>query len=588
MIMKNNSFILSLFLLFLIATAGWAESPCGTSTGNSFVRLGWGPGTTRIGGKIQAAVDNNCGLILPDFRGFLRASVSRLYWRVDSVKQFPAPGTSFLLLASSGCPEATEYIKYTAYFRNTRGTANPRDDQFCEMRLQDTMYLVDKTSPTARAISITSTDLRFEPGRLKHHFGSSVIGDNCTSLINLQNSLEFASEPYSRPLDVPIYCEEVRNTYRVRYRVKDNCGNHSDWALATIRFKDTTAPRVLTLASPSSYFLDSSCSFTIRRSLLTVYGADDWITGDRLRYSYRIIHPASLAGNIPVAGRRINALGMCPPDNRISIRVCAQDCEGNGDLHLSDNGMSANCNSVFVSLEDTIRPRISGPLGPIALTISDVNSCTVAMPNLAHLLSGYDECSDVSIYQQPAPGSILNNGEPKGMALARGIPRLFDCGTDKINDVHINCTGNGPLKSYTVSFFIVDCHGNCSIKTYPSALTLFSPISGLVVSNEKSASRVGTLSSIHSEGLSMDNYPNPFGEITTIQIHTTEPMAGMLQFYNIQGQKINQKPLYLQKGMNTTNIIKSELGTGMIWYRYEGHTPTNQRVVLNNKMMILN
>ena len=49
------------------------------------------------------------------------------------------------------------------------------------------------------------------------------------------------------------------------------------------------------------------------------------------------------------------------------------------------------------------------------------------MPNLSGILSRFDGCSDVSIYQLPPPGSILNNGEPKNMDLARGVARSFEC-----------------------------------------------------------------------------------------------------------------------------------------------------------------
>ena len=80
------------------------------------------------------------------------------------------------------------------------------------------------------------------------------------------------------------------------------------------------------------------------------------MTADHLTLSYRVIYPLSLSGPIPTTGITLHAGGLCPPDNVIKVRVCVQDCSGNGDLRTFDNGVSANCNTYSIILKDITVP----------------------------------------------------------------------------------------------------------------------------------------------------------------------------------------------------------------------------------------
>lgn len=571
----------------LLISYVFAEAPCGILTGNKLIRLG----LLSSSDKINISSNEDCIVDLPDFRTNFKAIVTKLYWRVDSVRQFPEPGTSFFLLSTGSCQSDTRYITITAYFRNTRGTANTSDDQFCTMNLIDTLYMTDKLSPVARDISIRAdgNDGRIDPGSLKHLFTGAAISDNCTNLSQLQNSLEFnASPPY--PAIIPdFYCNESRNTYRIKYRVTDLCGNISKWAWATITFIDTISPRIGAHYAPSELNLDASCSVIIDRSIIIVRPVDNLVTADHLTLSYRVIYPLSLSGPIPTTGITLHAGGLCPPDNVIKVRVCVQDCSGNGDLHTFDNGVSANCNTYSIILKDITVPTLTGTIPPLSLPV-DPNLCTAIMPNLSGILSGFDGCSDVSIYQLPPPGSILNNGEPKNMDLARGVARSFECPWSKIPDTKVDCINqNGPFKSYNVDFIAVDCSGNCVMRRFPNLVSLVPGPStpSLMINNQLlNKSLFAAIGEI--EKLKVENFPNPFNDATNIKIISPNSAHSTLSFYDLQGRLIYRKEARLEKGTNLIKVYKSDLGnSGVVVYTIEAVISTEQKATVRGKLHVL-
>lgn len=577
--MKKIIYIATLFILFIQATL--AESPCAPTTGNVFRRTSISPGP----GRINVALNENCAAVIPDFRSFYQAMVTHAGWRVDSITQSPAIGTTIYPLSAGSCPDGiTRSLTMRAYFRNTRHTSNPRDDQFCIMTIADTLIFQDKLAPVARVISFATSILSVNPASLKNHFGSDAVTDNCSSLSVLQGNLEFSSTP-PYPSEVTLRCNG-RNVYAIRYRTRDQCGNYSNWSLAIITFTDHIAPVVFTLISPAYLFLDGACTANILRSQIRVSSADDLTPSDQITLSYRVIAPLSLAGNILSSGKLIDAHGLCAPDNRIVVRVCAQDCFGNGDLHVSDNGISENCNSVFITLKDTIKPSLTGTLSPRTLSVSPT-TCTVEMPNVASLLSGLDNCSDVSIYQLPAPGSILNDGNQHVPGLARGIPRSSTCELMKEPDDQINCVSiNGPIiKTISVSFLIIDCHGNCAIRRFPDNIQL----TNIPIPTDVKINNSLNHASYQSPLNEMYNYPNPFNFSTIIHLENEDEAYGELKLYSIDGKEITRKPVSIQKGITNIPLNKNELNnyTGIAYYRLESQNRKNKEVMIRmNKMVI--
>jgi len=482
-----------LFFSILSSMYIWADSPCGSSTGNVFRRTAIGG--SRTSNIIYVSLDENCAWIVNNLNSFYQAYTTRAGWVLDSVSQSPRVGTTIFPLYTGSCITAKRVIRMTAHFRDNRLTRNRGDDRFCQMELVDTAILQDKMDPIARTVSISTASTSLTPGSLKHHFGSGVISDNCSPLLVLQNNLEFAASP---PFPSEAYPDCDRKTrYTIRYRTRDLCGNISNWAVANISLRDTISPKVRTIVGPSTIILDNSCAATIQRSQFEVYGVDDYTAPDDLVYSYRVIAPAFLAGNIPNTGKAINAIGICTPDNLIRVRVCAQDCFGNGDLHLSDNAVTRNCEFLTIRLKDTIKPVLDALLSISTVGVSPT-TCTAVMPNLAFSISGdfvrgFDNCGETSMYQLPAPGSILNDGNASVPGLIIGIPRPYDCEFLKEPDDMVDCaTVNGPIvKSVDVSFLLVDCHGNCSYLRVPGLVQLSkASVPGDIIIDEKAKSKI--------------------------------------------------------------------------------------------------
>ncbi len=570
----------SILLLFALLSSPylWADTPCSSTSGNVFRRIG--AGGTRTSNIINVSLDENCAWIVNNLNSLYQAYTTRAGWVLDSVSQSPGVGSTVFPLYTGSCVIVKKVIRMTAYFRDNRLTYNRRDDRFCQMVITDTAILQDKMNPVARSISISTASTSLTPGSLKHHFGSAVLTDNCSPLLVLQNNLEFAATP-PFPSEAFPSCDR-KTRYTIRYRTRDLCGNISGWSIATVAIVDTIRPRVSTMLGPSEIILNNSCASTIQRSQFTIHGIDDYTASEEIIFSYRIIAPASLAGNIPTTGKLINAAGLCAPDNQIRVRVCAQDCFGNGNLHLSDNDVTPNCEYITIALWDTTKPTLTGTIPSQLIPVSNV-TCTAEMPNLATALAGHDNCSDVSIYQLPAPGSILNDGDPSAPGLARGINRPYMCEFLKEPDEAIDCaTVNGPIvKSVDVSFLIVDCQGNCSIRRFPGLVQLSKATSSEININLKPFSKFTTSTSLL-------NYPNPFKVSTQIRIENDAENSGEMSFYTIQGQLLGKKPIQLQKGLTTVTIYKEEFKdyTGIVLYRIGYKNAISEIVHKQGKMIV--
>lgn len=550
--------------------------PCGSSTGN---RL-----TQNTAGYVFPDIPP-CGFRVPDLRSRWERTTGR-GWRVyGSLKQIPAPGT---LISRSGpaCASGSFTVTISANFLYDNGTpVNPRDDRYCSVDAQDSYFWVDLQQPVARSISFTTSNTEFNASSLKANFTSASLSDNCTPLSVLQDNLQFAADP-RRPDYAEIECGST-NTYRVSFRTRDACGRVSNWASATIRFVDVILPSRPTIISPSYFYTNNECRSYISQSMLSAYSHDDLTPDAQIRYSYRIISPAHLRGDIPATGRWLNAAGICPVNGLVTLRVCAQDCSGNGNLHVGDNILDSNCDFIQFNIRDTLRPVLLSECGNT--TVNLFANCTNTMPNLASSLRTTDNCSAVSIYQLPAPGSILNDGVSHELGLASGAMRSFTCTMDKEDDDYVDCTGStGIFKSIPVSFILVDCDGNCTVQRNCIILNLSN-----IINNVASA---GSLNLEHAEvefnrnrpesKLSISNQPNPFEDFTEIRIAKGLSGKGILRFFTPEGRTLHTRMV----GPDVFNhrIQKSDLNTrGLVFYTftYRDETSREQRIVWN-KMLV--
>lgn len=572
--------------------------PCGASTGNAIIP---NPDPDILSRGFNVSVGAGCEYRVPDMR-FLYISRTGRGWRqLGSITQVPAPGTR-VVAASGGCIRQFIRVVFSADFHFNNGTpVNPRDDRYCSVDRIDSFLLEDKIPPVARSISITTGNPTFTATALKSLFTAASITDNCSSLATLQNNLELVTDP-RRPTMVEIRCG-ASNTYRVSFRTRDACGNYSNWAIATVTFRDNLAPVYVGEAFPY-YFLDLNCRTKITPTAgdvslpgyFKVRFTDDYTPEANIRLSYRILSPSAHRGNIPTTGIWINRSGYCPASVDLVVRVCAQDCFGNGNLYSdsdSEAGVGLNCRLITLKLMDTTRPQLISLCDTTDLPSN--LSCQATMPNLTTSLAWADGCtslSNLSIYQFPAPGSILNDGVDNEIGLARGPARTYTCSIQKPADPAVACGSTGDYKTLQyipVHFIVVDCDGNCRVIEGCQYINLYktpgaSPSHGFYASplSFKSTNQEKLKSS------SMYNVPNPFHDFTDIQLSGLAKGTATLQFYFPDGRTLMSRKLALNSGQNVERIYTQDFDTkGLIFYSLEYiDFTTGQIQRIYNKMVI--
>lgn len=482
--------------------------PCSANNGNQIVARTSPDFFTR---GFNVALGSSCEYLVPDMRRYWSARAGS-GWRVSgSIRQIPEPNTR-VSIASGTCTDKYIKVVITADFHFNNGTAiNPWDDRYCSVDILDSFFIQDKISPVARPIAISSSIPSFSADNLKSFFSSAHLSDNCTPLAILRNNLEIATDP-GIPTEAGIRCGSA-NLYLITFRTRDACGNYSNWALGMVRFVDHIPPTKPTITPfISDYYLNDDCTFLIRPNHFDVHSADDHTPANRIIYSYRIISPLNLRGDLPTGGVRLSMDDACPASTSITLRVCAQDCFGNGNLHRGDNILDVNCDYITLNLRDTTAPRITSPCDSI---IELLSNCTAVMPNLAASLTSSENCSAVSIYQLPAPGSVLNNGAAKSIGLAQGPPRIFNCNLANLNDDYVDCNNSmGVFKSIPVSFIVVDCDGNCTVRSNCLTINLKTATPSLnhstVDFTSTSAGKEKLRYSNSTEFISLTNQPQSF------------------------------------------------------------------------------
>ena len=71
--------------------------------------------------------------------------------------------------------------------------------------------------------------------------------------------------------------------------------------------------------------------------------------------------------------------------------------------------------------------------------------------------------------------------------------------------------------------------------------------------------------------LSMTAMPNPMTDFTTVRVVAPDASTGQISLYNINGQLLQSNTISLQKGVNTFEVTKEDLGiaSGVVICRVE-------------------
>ncbi len=561
-----------------------------------------GTGNTLTGGSAHFIVNVNstCKATVPDVnvRGDWTASPGPGFVFNGPLVQVPASGTVIQL---SGCPNGTLQLIIIAVFFSDNGTpTNPADDIICQLRALDEVTINDPTPPTftcpaARNIDVDAMCSASE-SMVKDLITAAHVSDNCTSKPALLASLTIVSGyPFPSP---GVACPPATKAYPVMYQIHDACGNTKQ-CVTVITLRGMTPPE-LTCPADVTVNLNGSCSYTIPRSNSFVY--KDNCVSDPLTatFTWRIIDPPAYVGNIPAAGRTINRTNMCPSGTPVTVRICARDCRGNGNLYTSSNTVGPNCCTYVITLKDNTLPSFNSACGGATDLIVDPGTCTAVMPNLAGTLSISKNCGSgqVSIYQIPAPGSTLNDGIADPLGLASGPGASHSCHISDQDDPIVACGQSFYyLKSVMVSFVIADCEGNCIKKLNCKVVLLIDDNPGGVIQGKPQNHLAGILwtdspndfktggnaDSFVANNKLMQNYPNPV--IASTRVEFLLAKEGPVQFtvMDVAGRMIYNRHLFGVVGQNSVELSRSDLGqaSGSLLYQLRG-----QGFVLNKSMVV--
>ncbi|MEP7268128.1 MAG: hypothetical protein ABI844_10925 [Saprospiraceae bacterium] len=556
--MKNfiTTFLISLSILTWIEAA---PPTCSSITGNS-LRV-----TRRL---LLEDLSNSCSVLIPDVRHLVIVSTGRGYIQKGSLIQYPAAG-SYMNVGGDAFGSCPPTITITVKANFGFSILNPT--VACTVTTPILVNVIDRIKPTVEPFSITTSNTRFTIANLKDFFNSTNLYDNCTPFSVLKQRLEMENDPY-RPTNVIIRCG-VSNQYPVRIRTRDACGNYSNWSRVTVKFIDNSPPSAPTIIAPAFIPLLPNSAYvpiipTHDRSSTTssFYSStvDNWTPPGDIIYSYRILPPYSSPQNFPESGINI---GIPTCNETLHIRVCAQDCFGNGNLHLTDNLSGTNCTIFSIIAKDVTPPRFTSILCGDTTFIPA--NCSVRMPSLVPDAAVVNNCGTYTIFQKPGAEDILNDGIPNSYKLSRWSgaaplplsPALQSYDADPI----INCANlNGIFKSYKVSYLIIDANGNHEYYNNCKVVSLITGITdnpGLTSVLESRSITNNTTTIAISNSILSQNFPNPFSESSTIKITSSTNQNGNLIFYNAVGQQVYAKSITLHRGENFATISKSELRT---------------------------
>ena len=279
------------------------------------------------------------------------------------------------------------------------------------------------------------------------------VADNCTSDPTLiANAFIVSGFP------VPdLACSTSPNLgTTVQYRTADACGNLSNIASVTIRLRDQVAPILSTCPPDATDAFDANCEYTVAdfRGLASATDA----CGSPFTYSQRVLGVTN-----PNVGPFINntfptITGGCAGPRVITIRICAQDCFGNGNLDPAPAGpLPSNCCTLTVTVSDVTPP--VGALCPSQVVLPVDVACSANVPDIRDASIFSDNCSVIDPSQIGMYADLDGNGTYEFELFAPGTP-VIPGGNIPVFAGNIICNPLFPNDEVDVQFSFIDCNGN--------------------------------------------------------------------------------------------------------------------------------
>ncbi|MBK9729081.1 MAG: HYR domain-containing protein [Saprospiraceae bacterium] len=439
---KLRSSIPGWFICFLMIVGlfqvSYGQVPaCNPITGNTLT----GPAPPP---NITVNFDAGCSITVPNLLPRWVATPGPGFVLV-AVVQAPLAGTVVTVPKSGACANEDIAVLIEAFFFFLGNPLDPTDDVFCSLSRIDNLLIRDNTPPSILPKMITldvGPGCVVTPAQILATYTAADVDDNCTSDAALLSGLVFLG-----PLPAPLACPVNPVTAPPAIvRITDACGN-TNLGIVIITLRDLTIP---TITCPGPFFrnFDDFCEYTIedfRAGATITDGCGGQVPPTGI--SQRVIAPVVL--NLDDFTEIITG-GGCPSARVLTIRLCAQDCFGNGPLDPPTGGpIPSNCCTFNVTITDNTPPvpDVSACPAPVILT-TDAN-CMVTIPDFRDPALFVDNCDPIfdvdDIIQSPAPGPLDAS--------------TFVCPP-----------GQSPI---TVTFRYTDCNGNGPVTTVcPMVITI--------------------------------------------------------------------------------------------------------------------
>ncbi|MBP9210949.1 MAG: hypothetical protein KBF37_11585, partial [Saprospiraceae bacterium] len=419
---QNRTLAWFLGLVLILATNNLAQAQipaCAPGSGNTLS----GP----VGPPLTAGLNAGCNAVIPNVlpRWTAAANVPG-GWVLITVEQAPLAGTLIDLPRSSSCPGDVIDINVVAVFFYLGVLTDPSDDILCSITDIDEFTIVDGTPPTIAPGDVT---LQAGPGctvtaaDIIATITNAEVNDNCTDDATLR-----ANVVITAGLPAVLTCPTNNDVFPITVTTEDACGNISAPATFNVTLEDTRRPIPTCPADQTRYF-NAFCQYTVEDFRPLVTAVDD--CGAPFTLSQRVIAPVPFPNNtFPIITG-----GGCPSLRTVIVRICAQDCFGNGNLNPPLTSSPPNCCTFAVAVYDNTDPTPEPGDCPAPVLLTTDANCEVIIPDFRTSGLFSDNCDPLldptTITQTPPPGP-------------------FDASA-------VVCP---PLASLDVSFSFTDCNGN--------------------------------------------------------------------------------------------------------------------------------
>ena len=411
----------SLVLILGLTPMAFAQPTCTVGSGNTLTGPSGPPNLT-------VNFDAGCSVVVPNVIPRWTPTPGPGYVLI-TIDQAPLAGTPYTAPKSGTCANEDVNVLVTALFFFIGNILDPSDDILCSLIRTDVVLLRDNTPPTVTPPGIT---LDVGPGctvtapQIIATLNGTNVDDNCTTDAFLLSTATVISS-----LPPALTCPtSPQGPFGVTIRVTDACGN-TGTGIQSVTLRDLTIPTITCPPQQTQYW-DANCS-SVLLDYRSLASATDVCGGPSFTFSQRSVGPLAPVNTFP---NYVPGGAICPSTRLATVRICAQDCFGNGFLDPAPPALPANCCNFGVLLLDTTRP-VATILCPGPQFIAAGPNCTVIIPDLRFAGLFTDNCDPINpaaIVQTPPPGPF----NASGLVCPNAI-------TINVSFSYTDCNGNGPV-----------------------------------------------------------------------------------------------------------------------------------------------